>query len=471
MKRQPITCLTMTVAPGALPISPSPEEEGRGARGGACGPRCVDFILRGWRTAMVVSLFLAVQSTAWARLTIEITGGAEGAQPIAIVPFSQPEGMRLDDVAEVIGSDLARTGRFKPMPRGDMLATPHRAEEVDLHDWRLLSMDNLVVGEVKPDGAGGYDLGFVLFDVFRGEQLAAMTFGSRPGELRFAAHRIADVIYERLTGSPGAFSSRLAYVTSEGGRRVTLRVSDADGYNPQTIVSSQDPILSPSWSPDGRRLAYVSFENRQTAIYVQEIATGSRERIASYKGINGSPAFSPDGRSLAMTLSKEGNPDIYVMDLVSRDLRQLTDHFGIDTEPSWSPDGSHIVFTSGRGGNPQIYKVPVAGGTPQRLTFENDYNARASYAPDGRALVLVTRVNGRFRIGLIDQGRGGMRLLSNGELDESPSFAPNGSMVIYATLHSGRGVLAAVSVDGSVSQRLSQDLGDVREPAWSPLPR
>ncbi len=415
---------------------------------------------------------LGLQGAAQARLTIEITGGAEGAQPIAVVPFGQPAGAGLvEDVAAVITADLARTGRFKPMPRRDMLATPHTADQVDLRDWRLLSMDNLVVGEVTPDGTGGYDVSFVLFDVFRGEQLAAMKFGSRPAELRYTAHRIADVIYERLTGSPGVFSTRLAYVTSEGGGRVTLRVSDADGYNPQTIVSSQDPILSPAWSPDGRRLAYVSFENRQTAVFVQDLASGNRERVASYKGINGSPAFSPDGRRLAMTLSKDGNPDIFVMDLVSRQTSQLTNHFGIDTEPSWSPDGSHIVFTSDRGGNPQIYKVPAAGGTPQRVTFENDYNARASYSPDGRSLVLVTRAAGRFRIGLMDLGTGVIRLLSDGGLDESPSFAPNGSMVIYATLHNGRGVLAAVSVDGSVGQRLSQDLGDVREPAWSPLAR
>jgi len=421
---------------------------------------------------LLLIMFLALGDAAQARLTIEITGGAEGAQPIAIVPFGQPQSTGLiEDVAAVITADLARTGRFKPMPRQDMLATPHTAEEVDLRDWRLLSMDNLVVGEVTPDGAGGYHVSFVLFDVFRGDQLAAMNFSTRPTELRYTAHRIADVIYERLTGSPGVFSTRLAYVTSEGGRRVTLRVSDADGYNPQTIVSSRDPILSPAWSPDASRLAYVSFENRKTAIYVQELATGSRERVASYKGINGSPAFSPDGRSLAMTLSKEGNPDIFVMDLVTRELRQITDHFGIDTEPSWSPDGSELIFTSDRGGNPQIYRIPAGGGEARRVTFENDYNGRASFSPDGRSLVMVTRVNGRFRIGLMELGSGTMRYLSDGGLDESPSFAPNGSMVIYATLHNGRGVLAAVSVDGSVSQRLSQDLGEVREPAWGPLTR
>lgn len=416
-------------------------------------------------------LFLLTwHAEAQARLTIEITGGAEGAQPIAIVPFASPEGggPLPEDVAAIIAADLARTGRFLPMPRRDMVATPHKAEEVDLRDWRLLAMDNLVVGEVKLSPAGGYDVSFVLFDVFRGEQIAAMTFGGNASELRYTAHRIADAIYERLTGTPGVAATRIAYVVSDGGR-VELHVADADGYNPQTIVSSRDPIMSPAWSPDGRRLAYVSFEKNRTAIYVQELATGHRERVAAHKGINSAPAWSPDGRSLAMALSKEGNPDIYVLDLQSRNLRRVTDHFAIDTEPAWSPDGSHILFTSNRGGNPQVYRVPAAGGGATRVTFQNDYNARASYAPDGRSIVLVTRVDGRFRIGLLDLNTGVVRSLSEGGLDESPSFAPNGSMVIYGTNHGGREVLAAVSVDGRVSQRLSQGLGDVREPDWSPI--
>lgn len=424
----------------------------------------------------LISLFLLLvwNAGAHARLTIEITGGAEGSQPIAIVPFADPEGggPLPEDVAGVIATDLARTGRFRPMPRGDMVVKPHTAEDVDLRDWRLLKMDNVVVGEVKRSAVGGYDVSFVLFDVFRGEQLAAMTFSGSASELRYTAHRIADAIYERLTGSPGVAATRIAYITSDGGlrsQRVTLEVADSDGHNPQTIVSSGDPIMSPAWSPDGRRLAYVSFENRQTAIYIQEMATGKRERVAGYKGINGSPAWSPDGRSLAMCLSKGGNPDIYVLDLLSRDLRQVTDHFAIDTEPAWSPDGSHLLFTSGRGGNPQIYKVPVTGGTATRVTFENDYNGRASYAPDGRSIVMVTRIGGSFRIGLLDLSTGVTRSLSQGALDESPSFAPNGTMVIYATLHGGQGVLSVVSVDGAMSQRLSQGLGAVREPAWSPI--
>ncbi len=429
-----------------------------------------------WKPSPYLLLFfLGFLFKAQAQLTIEIVGGTEGAQPIAVVPFGlNTGGVQVPDLAQVIAADLARTGRFNPMPRRDMLVTPHRAEEVDLRDWRLQAMDNLVIGEITRRPNGYYAVHFILFDVFQGKELENRTFRSTHADLRYTAHRIADVIYERLTGQPGVFTTRIAYVTStlgSDGERVVLRVADADGYNPQTIVSSRDPILSPAWSPDGRQLAYVSFEQGRTAIFVQELATGRRERVAAFQGLNTAPAWSPDGRQLAMSLSRDGNPEIYVMDLASRSLRRLTDDPGIDTEPAWSPDGQHIVFTSGRGGTPQIYQIPAAGGQAKRLTFEHDYNSRASYAPDGKSLVLVTRVNGQFRIGLLDLNRGTIRLLSQGDLDESPSFAPNGVMVLYATQYQGRGVLAAVSIDGRVTQRLSQEGEDVREPAWSPLLR
>ena len=409
-----------------------------------------------------------------AALTIEITEGAEGALPMAVVPFgwSGPGAPPKEDIAAIVAADLARSGRFKPLPEGDLLARPHSAEEVEFRDWRALGVDSLVVGRVQPHGNGGYMVRFQLFDVFRGEQLVGYNIPTTSRQLRTTAHRIADIVYEKLTGERGAFATRVAYITSvrqaDGSDKVSLRIADADGHSPQTIVSSKEPLMSPAWSPDGRRIAYVSFEKRKPAIYIQEVFTGRRQKVASYPGINSAPAWSPDGRQLAMTLSKDGNPDIFVMDLASRKIRPLTRHYAIDTEPAWSPDGKSIVFTSDRGGRPQIYRVPASGGRAQRLTFENSYNARASYSPDGRMLTLVTRVDGVFRIAVLNLASSSMQVLSRGKLDESPSFAPNGRMIIYATKEKGRSVLAAVSVDGRVRQRLALDVGDVREPSWSP---
>jgi len=406
------------------------------------------------------------------RLNIQITGGVEAAQPIAVVPFGVSEGLIPSaDVAAIISADLARTGRFKPMPTRDMLDMPSTRDAVDLREWSLLGMNNLVIGRVEAEGTG-YRVSFSLYDVFRGDELASTSLISSKTGMRHTAHLIADIIYEKLTGQAGVAATRIAYVTSSGSgdsQTVTLKVADADGYAPQTIVSSGEPIMSPAWSPDGRRIAYVSFENRRAAIYVQELSSGRRDLVASYPGINGSPAFSPDGLRLAMTLSKDGNPEIYSLNLLSRELIRLTDHYAIDTEPAWSPDGRSIIFTSDRGGSPQVYRMPATGGPAERISIDGDYNGRASYSPDGRSIAMVTRINGSFRIGVLDLDRGIMRLVSSGDLDESPSFAPNGSMVIYATIYGGRGVLAAASVDGGGNQRLSQDSGQVREPAWSPF--
>jgi TolB protein len=423
---------------------------------------------------LILVLLLCWQAQA-AALTIEITQGAEGALPIAIVPFGwggdagKPPGQ---DVAAIIAADLERSGRFKPLARSDMLARPTSGDTVDFRDWRAVAMENLVVGQVSPNGPGGYLIKFQLFDVFRGEQVTGYSIPTTERDLRASAHHIADIIYETLTGQPGAFATRIAYITStrggDGKERVVLEVADADGHNPQTIVSSTEPLMSPAWSPDGRKLAYVSFEQGKPSIWVQEVFTGRREKYAGFKGINGAPAWSPDGRSLALTLSKDGNPDIYVMELARRSVRQITRHPAIDTEPAWSPDGRYLVFTSDRGGAPQIYRVSAAGGEAERLTFEGGYNARASYAPSGRELALVTRQNGNYRVGVLSLDNRSLRVLSDGSLDESPSFAPNGSMIIYATRSKGRGVLAAVSTDGRVRQRLGLQAGDVREPVWSP---
>ncbi len=407
-------------------------------------------------------------------LDIEITQGVEGALPIAIVPFpySGEQSPPSQDIAAIVGADLARSGRFKTLPLADMLARPSRPEEVDFRDWRALNMENLLIGEVLPNGPAGFMVRFRLFDVFRGEQVTGFSFPTTQNDLRATAHRIADLIYEELIGQRGAFSTRIAYITStrnsQGEERVHLEVSDSDGHNAQVIVSSDEPLMSPAWSPDGRQIAYVSFEGGTPAIWAQEVRTGKRERLTAYKGINGAPAWSPDGRQLALTLSKDGNPDIFVMDIRRRSLRALTRHWAIDTEPAWSPDGKHIVFTSDRGGAPQIYRVPVSGGQAERVTFEGSYNARASYTPDGRYLSMVTRVGGAYRIGLLDTRSGSLEIMSRGRLDESPSIAPNGSMIIYAGRDNGQGVLQAVSTDGRVRQRLATRSGDVREPAWSP---
>jgi TolB protein len=407
-------------------------------------------------------------------LDIEITQGVEGALPIAVVPFpySGKSNPPSQDIAAIVSADLARSGRFKTLPLKDMLARPSRADQVDFRDWRAVNVENLVIGEVQPNGPAGFIVKFRLYDVFRGEQITGYSFPTTQNDLRSTAHRIADLIYEELIGQRGAFDTRIAYITSvrdsKGKEKVQLKVADADGHNAQTIVSSDDPLMSPAWSPDGRKLAYVSFEKSEPSIWVQEVFSGRREKLTSFKGINGAPAWSPDGRYLALTLSKDGNPDIFVMDVRRRSLRPLTRHWAIDTEPSWSPDGKYIVFTSDRGGSPQIYRVPVSGGEPERVTFEGGYNARASYSPDGRYLTMVTRVNGDYRIGMLDTSNGSLQIMSRGDLDESPSFAPNGSMIIYASRDKDKGVLAAVSTDGRVRQRLALQAGDVREPAWSP---
>ncbi len=416
--------------------------------------------------------WLLASMPAQAVLTIEITRGAEGAVPIAVVPFSwHGPGPKPLAIAPVIQADLARSGRFKPLPEPDMLTKPTELIDIQWNAWRALGQDYLVIGRLAETGPDQYEVKFFLYDVYKGEQLAGYRLPARKRELRRTAHRISDIIYEKITGQPGAFTTRIAYITvkdQEGRRIYRLQVADSDGYHPRTVVVSPEPLMSPAWSPDGKRLAYVSYEQRKPAIFVQTLATGKREKIAAFPGINGAPAWSPDGSHLALTLSKGGSPDIYIYNLATRKLRRLTSSYAIDTEPAWSPDGKRLVFTSDRGGSPQIYAIPVQGGRPRRLTFEGSYNARAVFSPDGRHLALVHGGKG-YRIALLDLEDGLLTVLTSGPLDESPSFAPNGSMILYATQNQGRGQLAAVSVDGRVHQRLKTEVGDVREPAWSPF--
>jgi len=329
-----------------------------------------------------------------------------------------------------------------------------------------------VIGKITQASAGQYTVEFQLFDILRGKQIASYTLPADRQDLRRVAHHIADLIYEELTGERGAFNTRVAYITTSGpisNRSYTLVVADSDGYAPQTILTSKQPLMSPSWSPDGAQIAYVSFEKKTAEIYLQNVATGSRRKLASFKGINGAPRWSPDGRRLALTLSRDGNPEIYTMDVKSGALTRLTANSAIDTEPAWAPDGNSIVFTSSRGGSPQLYRVSSAGGKAQRLTFEGKYNADADFSPDGRKLAMVHGESGRYRIAVLDLESGTLRVLTDGRQDESPSFSPNGSIIIYATGEGNREVLAAVSVDGRFRQRLSLQAGNVREPSWSPF--
>ncbi len=432
------------------------------------------------RNTQTLAFFLAllVSAKAHAVITIEVTKGVESALPIAIVPFASDTQIAAVpvDIAQVVSTDLAGSGRFNTLPSADLPSQPRRFAEIQFDDWRRLGMENLVIGTLAPTASGDYEIEFRVVDTFKATQLAGYQIVSPPDDLRLAAHRIADRIYELLTGEPGAFATRISYVTVAKDTRAKavyqLQLADADGYNPKTLLESADPILSPAWSPDGRKLAYVSFEGKNLTVYVQHIATGHREAVAAGPGINSAPAWSADGGRLAMTLSRDGNPEIYVLSLAGRRLQRLTDDPAIDTEPAWSPDGRLIAFTSDRGGTPQVYQVAANGGRPERITIGmGPYNARPSFSHDGRLMALVHAEGGSYRIAVLDLGSRDLRVLTDSRLDESPSFAPNGNMIIYATVGSRGTELAAVSVDGNVRQRLGASGGEVREPAWGPLRR
>jgi TolB protein len=408
-------------------------------------------------------------------LEIDIVGGNAAALPIAVVPMPyQGSGTApTTDVAQVVRADLDRSGQFRSLPDRDMVERPTRGAEVNYPTWRLLKQDFLVVGHVLDAGDGGYRVEYELFDVAKQQRLLGFAMTARSNAMRDVAHQMADAIYEKITGVRGAFWTRIAYITASGlgkNSQYALVVADADGYNPQTIVHSTVPLLSPAWSPDGRKLAYVSFDRGNSSIYIQDINSSARELIASFRGINSGPAFSPDGRQLALTLSKSGNPEIYVMDLGSKALRQITNQFGIDTAAVFSPDGGSLYFMSDRGGKPQIYQAPASGGSATRITFQGSYNGDPTVSYDGKKIAMTQGNGNNYRIALLDLSLGSPRwsMLSPGSLDESPSFAPNASMVLYAAREGNRGVLYAVSADARVRQRLVLANGDVREPAWGP---
>ena len=416
-----------------------------------------------------------LSQSAGAVLTIKITQGMEGAQPIAVVPFGWAgSGPPPEGIAEIVADNLARTGRFAPIPFVDLPSRPTDVSSVNFRDWRLLGTGNLVIGALVPRGPGRYAVEFRLFDVFRGRQISGYQLEGSTEELRRLAHQVSDIVYEELTGERGAFDTRIAYVTQGPGpggeSSYALNIADSDGFNAHTILETSQPVLSPAWSPDGNRLAYVSFERDRSRIFVQDLATGRRREMAGFPGINGAPAFSPDGTRLAMALSKDGNLEIYVMYLKNERLLRLTNNNAIDTEPAWSPDGRSLLFTSDRGGRPQIYRQSATGGRAERLTFEGRYNARASYAPDASKITFVHGTKGAgFKIAILDLENRAIDILTETTLDESPSFAPNGSMIIYATTDRDGAALAAVSVDGRMRQRLAVEDVQVREPAWSPF--
>ncbi len=406
-----------------------------------------------------------------AELVIEITQGVDNPTAIAVVPFAwNGAGTAQDDISEVINSDLARSGQFDPVDRRDMLGYPRQESEIFYRDWRALQAEYLLIGRVSATDSMQVD--YELYNVTTQKQVMSGTVTGPVNEARMIAHRVSDAVYKQLTGIPGAFATRLLYVSVTrvpGGKdyyRLTL--ADSDGARPIVLLESREPVLAPTWSPDGTEIAYVSFETSRPAIYRQNLNTGAREQLTNFKGINSSPSWSPDGKTMAMVLSKDGSPDIYLLDLATKRLTRATKHYAIDTEPAWMPDGKSLLFTSDRGGRPQIYRYFLNSGSTERVTFEGRYNARARVAQDGRNVVMVHQRSGQYHIALQDLVSNRLTVLTSTQLDESPSIAPNGSMVLYATKQGDRGILAAVSVDGGVKFRLPAREGDVREPAWSP---
>jgi len=406
---------------------------------------------------------------AMAQLTIEIIGGGGTTIPVSIVPF-QNEATYPLGVTGIVGADLQRSGLFRMVDYAGVSPRPYQAAEVRHADWRTRGADAIVVGSMRPLADGRVEVRAHLVDSLKQATLADMRYTVTPAQFRATAHRIADTVYEKLTGDRGVFGTRIAYIARAGGQ-YALVVADADGENPSQVVRSPEPLLSPTWSPDGSRIAYVSMENRKPVVYVQSLATGARQAVANFRGSNSAPAWSPDGRRLAVTLTKDGGSQIYLMNADGSGVERLTSSSAIDTEPNFSPDGGSLLFTSDRGGGPQIYRLDLAKRTVERVTFEGAYNVSARHSPDGRSFAYARREGGRFVIVIQDFATRQTQVLTQGPLDESPSFAPNGKLILYASSAGGRGILAAVSSDGRVKQRLTSAAGDVREPAWGPLSR
>lgn len=401
---------------------------------------------------------------AHAAMEIQVVGGAANRIAIAMVPFQTAAGQPVPALTQIVGDDLNRSGQFKLVDASGIPA-PVEPAQVNYAQWRSRGADAMVIGQVFALPGGRFEVRFRLLDVLRQTQLAGFSYNIAPEQWRATAHQIADIVYEKLTGTPGAFSSRIAYVQKQG-RRYELRVADADGQNPRTVVRSGEPIISPVFSPDGGRLAYVSFEDKKPVVYVQSLADGGRTKVAAFKGSNSAPAWSPDGKRLAVVLTRDEASQIYLINADGSGLMRLTRGGNLDTEPVFSPDGQTIFFTSDRGGGAQIYRASITGNDVRRVTFNGSYNVSPAISPDGRHLAYITREEGRFRVALLELATGQTRVLTDTARDESPTFAPNGQTVLYATVQGGRGILGTVTLDGRTRARLSESGVDAREPAW-----